>query len=265
MSIELSDVAVDLHDMTPHQPNSSGISSIVPSAAEITDYINSPILDRAAFFSNRLDQLQSSGDFATLQAYALLIKEEMQRCPISLTNNLNINDHKFVVDDLSVKVMPREVPTTLENCLPITIYGDGNCLPRCGSLLAFGEETFHEEIRLRICVEMCTTELYIQNDYLNRNITLPLKEAMNLLCNIYYVLRTLCRWRCNYPSSGTAHISPGSLSNIKTGNLYGYMANHCLGICAEMPYKVNIPSHWTGSSPVGSEPSDWAEARWQPW
>ena len=187
MSIDLSDVSVDLHDdMTPHQPNSSGISSIVSSTAEITDYIDSPILDRAAFFSNRLDQLQSSEDFATLQAHALLIKEEMQRYPISLTNNLNINDHELVVDELSVKVMPQDVSTTLKNCLPIKIYGDGNCLPRCGSLLAFGEETFHEEIRPRICVEMCTAELYIQNDYLNRNITLPLKEAMN-----FYITYTM--------------------------------------------------------------------------
>ncbi len=50
---------------------------------------------------------------------------------------------------------------------PASVVGDGNCLPRSGSLLAFGEEEHPHEIRVRIIIELCLhKELYLDDDFL---------------------------------------------------------------------------------------------------
>lgn len=54
-------------------------------------------------------------------------------------------------------MLPKEnLPEEFRNMLPVRITGDGNCLPRSISVACFGHENFHEEIRARIVVEMCT-------------------------------------------------------------------------------------------------------------
>ena len=59
-----------------------------------------------------------------------------------------------------------------QGLLPIEIVGDGNCLPRCGSVIAYGTQAHHLEIRLRIAIEMVQyRDLYLDNDYLGRGIT----------------------------------------------------------------------------------------------
>ena len=48
--------------------------------------------------------------------------------------------------------------------MPVVMYGDGNCLPRAASFLAFGHEEDHEEIRQRIVIELTHTEkFYLDN------------------------------------------------------------------------------------------------------
>ena len=52
---------------------------------------------------------------------------------------------------------------------PMLIEGDGNCLPRCGSVLAYGTQEYHRDIRLRIAVELIKyPHLYLDADYLSR-------------------------------------------------------------------------------------------------
>ena len=46
------------------------------------------------------------------------------------------NPSRMKVDEISLDLYPQDVP----QLLPIDVYGDGNCLPRCGSVLAFGDE-----------------------------------------------------------------------------------------------------------------------------
>ena len=126
--ISLNDLSIDLSDMSVHLHYDMSLPngySTVSSAAEITHCIDNPILDR-------LDQLQSSGNLPT--SSWTFNQRKNAKISIALNNELRINDHKFVIDDLSLKVVSRDVPDTLENCLPIKIYGDGNCLPRCGSV-----------------------------------------------------------------------------------------------------------------------------------
>ncbi|CAC5416094.1 unnamed protein product [Mytilus coruscus] len=53
-----------------------------------------------------------------------------------------------------------------------SVKGDGNCLPRAGSVLANGNEESHLEVRTRMVIEIVTHEdVYLNEYYLNRGTT----------------------------------------------------------------------------------------------
>ena len=61
------------------------------------------------------------------------------------------------------------IPEELCHLVACDIYADGNCLPRCVSVLAFGCQTFHQEMRIHILKELVQhKELYLDNDYMCR-------------------------------------------------------------------------------------------------
>jgi hypothetical protein len=54
---------------------------------------------------------------------------------------------------------------------PMMINGDGNCLPRCGSVLAYGTEDFHADIRLRIAMELIEHKsVYMDSSHLQKGL-----------------------------------------------------------------------------------------------
>lgn len=62
-------------------------------------------------------------------------------------------------------MLPTDVD--LDNILPVRVVGDGNCLPRAVSVLAFGNENRHQELRARITIELAIHEdTYINPAYL---------------------------------------------------------------------------------------------------
>ena len=60
------------------------------------------------------------------------------------------------VDALSLELYPPDAPDSLT---PVCIYGDGNCLPRCLSLLVLGHQEAYHEMRVRIVMEL-TLNIY---------------------------------------------------------------------------------------------------------
>ena len=82
-----------------------------------------------------------------------------------------------------MRYVPKDVlPPDFSSWLSVQVLGDGNCLPRSASVACFGSETDHHEIRVGIVIEMCLhVDKYTDNDYLNREIDLPINEADNLL------------------------------------------------------------------------------------
>ena len=71
--------------------------------------------------------------------------------------------------------------SAVEARIAVTVIGDGNCLPRTGSVLAFGNEMHHEEMRLRIVVEMAINrDTYLEKEYLTRKTAFADKEANNI-------------------------------------------------------------------------------------
>jgi hypothetical protein len=74
--------------------------------------------------------------------------------------------HKRVVDNSALHLLPNEIQSL--GLLPTTIYGDGDCLARCGSLLVYGHEENHLDIRARIIQELVVNEeKYLDDKFLN--------------------------------------------------------------------------------------------------
>ena len=117
-----------------------------------------------------------------------------QSYKINIDKNINIVNHSLTADRQALQYMPC-LGESYSGWLPAIVEGDGNCLPRSASVACFGTETAHEEIRKRIGIEMALhKEQYINNDYINRGIDLPRKEAANLL-KTYNVFRSITRGR----------------------------------------------------------------------
>lgn len=140
--------------------------------------------DRENYFSEKLKYMQKSVDFEDLQAKCLSLELEMD---LLYPNVIPLEDismalNDLALDDVSAKLLPGDLPTAYDNFQPAAVYGDGNCLPRTGSIHTFGHEDGHKEIRLRIVVEMCKAEEnYLNSTFLNKGVTLPKMEAEHLV------------------------------------------------------------------------------------
>lgn len=62
---------------------------------------------------------------------------------------------------------------------PLLIEADGNCLPRCGSIAAYGSQDYHHDIRIRIALELVHNHaMYLNDDHLAKGIeALPKPSA----------------------------------------------------------------------------------------
>lgn len=84
------------------------------------------------------------------------------------------------LDLVSSTIYPDDGPV---NMLPQSVYGDGNCLFRSFSLLCFGSEDHHIEMRCRAVLEMlCNPEFYLSTNMLknekNKNATFGIISAI---------------------------------------------------------------------------------------
>ncbi|RUS75871.1 hypothetical protein EGW08_016360, partial [Elysia chlorotica] len=66
------------------------------------------------------------------------------------------------VDTLALELVRDLTPSSGLLLYPIKTVGDGNCVPRALSLLCFGDQDHHTEIRCRIVMELVSNSL----DYL---------------------------------------------------------------------------------------------------
>ena len=64
---------------------------------------------------------------------------------------------------LASMLMPSDVSENTSSLSPVSVSADGNCLPRSGSVLAFGQENFADEIRARLVIELALNEDYYLN------------------------------------------------------------------------------------------------------
>ena len=90
---------------------------------------------------------------------------------ITAKQDLNILCLHASIDSSALALMPNDIPVITRAVFPILVKGDGNCLPRVGSLLAYGSENHHLDIRLRIATELIQfQDNYLDTDYLSRGL-----------------------------------------------------------------------------------------------
>ncbi|KAK7110403.1 hypothetical protein V1264_014286 [Littorina saxatilis] len=111
-----------------------------------------------SFFRDMLKSLGKVKDWTTLEALAEQHHGLMQ--PVMM-QQLDTSD--FQIDEPSLALFPADVPST-SSLSPIAIYGDGNCLPRCGSVLAWGTQERHLEMRARIALELIINKSHYLSD-----------------------------------------------------------------------------------------------------
>ncbi|CAF0712593.1 unnamed protein product [Brachionus calyciflorus] len=126
---------------------------------------NSP--KREAFFKQKLNDIKSCKNIKDLKSYFLEFQEEFKKYP--LTKN-------FENCSTSCNLL-RNLERNL-NFIPVSIIGDGNCLFRSVSMVLYGNEGFHCELRFRCIIEMTLNfRNYLNKDILNSQLQKKLEKA----------------------------------------------------------------------------------------
>ena len=98
----------------------------------------------------------------------LALKEEVKKITLPIKVQENLTDLEIknpTPDKISLDIYPHDAP---QGYTPISVYGDGNCFTRSLSVLVYGNEEKHTELRARLCAEAVVhNEFYLDNDYLN--------------------------------------------------------------------------------------------------
>jgi len=107
-------------------------------------------------FMKQIQRAKGSG-FECLQSACNSIKDKLP--PLVLHEDIDFSSNK--IDTYSQKLVP---VTKASAYRALKTAGDGNCFFRAASILAFGHQGKHEEMRLRTVVELATnSEFYLQN------------------------------------------------------------------------------------------------------
>ncbi|XP_067049587.1 uncharacterized protein [Acropora muricata] len=107
-------------------------------------------------FMKQIQRAKGSG-FECLQSACNSIKNKLP--PLVLHEDIDFSSNK--IDTYSQKLVP---VTKASSYRALKTTGDGNCFFRAASILAFGHEGKHEEMRLRTVVELATnSEFYLQD------------------------------------------------------------------------------------------------------
>ena len=117
------------------------------------------------FWQDAQKQHQECVSFAQLQAIAVDIHDSLKDNDL-LHAKASVSRRTFAEllqqnDMQASQLLPVVIDKSL---IPVCVYGDGNCLPRALSVLAYGHEDAYIEMRARITVEMVTYEDNLLDD-----------------------------------------------------------------------------------------------------
>ena len=141
----------------------------------INSYPSQPIhqIHDEDFYEKLLSSLNRCQSFEELRDKCMGYREEV--------GDLNSELPKFIpniqVDKQSVSLMPNDLPG-INALMPARVSADGNCLPRSGSVHAYGDETHPIEMRARIVIELVTNEdVYMDSEYLRKGEPMTDRQA----------------------------------------------------------------------------------------
>ena len=122
-----------------------------PQTDQPTEFDQPIETDRMTFFSCTGGELDGCNTFAEVQLVAQRRKEEMRRYVPPFPS---VSGPVGTPVDRSAWLL---VDTEVQNrCFPLDVQADGNCLFRSISLMLFGSERHHTELRCRTVLEVAT-------------------------------------------------------------------------------------------------------------
>lgn len=124
-------------------------------------------LARQEIFEKHLHELNTCKTYTTLQkkCQAIQLNEYvLNPQDISLCSNAIESHKELEADFVALNHMPDDVQTDTE-LYTCVVNADGNCLPSCGSVFAFGHTDNVAEMRVRIIKELAENE----NEYIDDN------------------------------------------------------------------------------------------------
>lgn len=112
---------------------------------------------RTHYFKNLQEELKQCKTWTMLrskiQSSLANLVNYLIPSPVELSGNMN----GAMIDTNAMSLYPQDCNS---NLVARMITPDGNCLPRCGSLLLFGTEEHHVEIRIRMIIEQTLFKSY---------------------------------------------------------------------------------------------------------
>nr|XP_022298158.1 vertnin-like [Crassostrea virginica] len=122
-------------------------------------------VDRKTFFEELQKRLQKCVSYEDLQVEVIQCLPQVQHFKVDVFCDQSIVELKGSIDSLALDLLPKDVKSGL---YPMRIYGDGNCLPRCGEACS---NMSHTEVRVRIVIEGVSHEsLYLDNSFLSKGL-----------------------------------------------------------------------------------------------
>ena len=123
---------------------------------------------RQQFFCQSLSQLQNafSTGYDNVLLLARSLQQQFQQYAFIIPSRFpyQYSEEAYTIDYEARNIYPLDAPS---NLIPVRVIGDGNCLFRSFSVLIFGNETNHIEMRARASVELiCNTEHYLNEEHL---------------------------------------------------------------------------------------------------
>ena len=107
-------------------------------------------------------QLNEACTYAALEVVCGQHSHLASQHPLGIAS-LSGADPVFTTDVDAASVFPKDTP----RLTPLAIAGDGNCLPRCASVLVYEDEEHHTEMRARIILELVLAqEFYLDESFL---------------------------------------------------------------------------------------------------
>ena len=122
--------------------------------------------NRRSYFKELLGRMELCTSFDSLMLLCIeqetVIDNFFELSVQHKQNPLNIMLLHDTIDSLANELKP-DIQNVDDDLFPVQIYGDGNCLPRCGSLFVNRGQDDFDEIRCRIIVEQVLYQQYYLN------------------------------------------------------------------------------------------------------
>ncbi|XP_070207423.1 uncharacterized protein [Littorina saxatilis] len=155
-------VVVKGNEYAPAEPSSSSDPGFLPSADLAPESLSQI---KEAVFEKLARDLAGASSYQDVGRIVASNAPKLMDFPVAAQPDLYMTSLRHeTVDKIALDLLPSHAP---DRHVPVTVFGDGNCLPRSLSLLAYGHSENFVEMRVRLVFELSqNVALYSSFSYL---------------------------------------------------------------------------------------------------